>query len=115
MSTIRPTGIQANRQARQVKITWNDGHTSIYPFAFLRRACPCAECKGGHDNMGTLPPAEVYDQPDEDTPATRLANLEAVGSYALSPAWEDGHHYGIYNWSYLRAICPCAECRARQL
>ena len=25
--------------------------------------------------------------------------------------WEDGHDYGIYNWYYLRKLCPCAECR----
>jgi len=27
--------------------------------------------------------------------------------------WEDGHHYGIYQWQFLRDICPCADCRAK--
>jgi len=29
----------------------------------------------------------------------------------LTIVWEDGHDYGIYNWHYLRALCPCNECR----
>jgi DUF971 family protein len=107
---MKPTGITANRQTHQVTITWQDGHESVYSFTFMRNACPCAECRGGHENMGTLPTPSTYALPDEDTPATRLRNLEAVGTYALSFEWEDGHHYGIYNWNYLRAICPCPVC-----
>jgi len=111
---MRPTGITANRQTRQLIIGWEDGHESQYTFTFIRDACPCAECRGGHENMGTLPDAALYDRMDVDIPATRLRNLEAVGTYALTFEWEDGHHYGIYNWNYLRAICPCPVCRAER-
>jgi DUF971 family protein len=112
MDALRPTSITANRQTRQLTIAWGDGHESAYSFALLRRACPCAECRGGHENMRSDPDPEVFLLPDEDTPATRLVNLQAVGSYALSPEWEDGHHYGIYTWNYLRLLCPCVTCRA---
>jgi len=112
MNNLRPTGITANRQTRELSITWNDGHQSVYPFSLLRAACPCAECRGGHANMRSDPDREVFDLPLTDTPASRLVNLEAVGSYAITPAWEDGHHFGIYNWHYLRALCPCPDCRA---
>jgi DUF971 family protein len=28
-----------------VQFLWSDGHyTGIYPYEFLRGACPCAEC-----------------------------------------------------------------------
>jgi DUF971 family protein len=111
MNTLRPNGITANRQTGELTIQWSDGHTSIYPLALLRYACPCAECRGGHDNMRAEPDPQVFDRPLEDTPATRLRNLEAVGSYAMTIEWEDGHHYGIYNWNYLRALCPCEICR----
>ncbi len=111
---MRPTGITANRQTSLLTITWEDGHESNYSFTLVRLACPCAECRGGHENMGTLPDPSVYNEPTEDTPATRLRNLEAVGTYALTFEWEDGHHYGIYNWNYLRAICPCPICRAER-
>lgn len=112
MSSIRPAGITADRQSRELIIQWADGHVSRYPFSLLRYACPCAECRGGHDRMGGNPDPEVFTRPDEDTPATRLKNAEPVGSYALTIEWEDGHHYGIYNWNYLRALCPCPEHRS---
>ncbi|MCK4976860.1 MAG: DUF971 domain-containing protein [Anaerolineales bacterium] len=108
---VRPTGITANRESRDVTITWSDGHESVFPFSLLRHACPCAECRGGHANMRAEPDASVFDMPDENSPATRMRNLEAVGTYAITIEWEDGHHYGIYNWNYLRALCPCPVCR----
>lgn len=108
---IRPTGITANRESSSLGITWNDGHASSYSFSLLRHACPCAECRGGHANMGPEPDPAVFFMMEEDIPATRLKNLEAVGAYAITIEWEDGHHYGIYNWNYLRSLCPCPQCR----
>jgi len=107
----RPTGITANRNSRELTITWSDGHTSVYPFSLLRFACPCAECRGGHDNMSSDPDPAVFSMPDEDTLRSRLRNIEAVGTYAITLDWEDGHHFGIYNWKYLRQLCPCPSCR----
>ncbi|RPI30979.1 MAG: DUF971 domain-containing protein [Chloroflexota bacterium] len=111
MFNVNPTGITANRETKELTITWSDGHTSVYPFSLVRRACPCAECRGGHENMRSDPDPEIFDLPLEDSPATRIRNIEAVGSYAMTIEWEDGHHYGIYNWHYLRALCPCPVCR----
>jgi DUF971 family protein len=111
MANLKPTGITADRQARAMTVAWNDGHTSVYPFTLLRNACPCAECRGGHANMGSDPDPEVFDKPEVDTPATRMRNLEAVGTYGLTIEWEDGHHFGIYTWEFLRKLCPCPVCR----
>lgn len=111
MSFMKPTNITADRTTRFLEITWSDSHTSRYPFTLVRNACPCAECRGGHDNMGSLPDKEIFSIPEIETQATRLISIEAVGSYALTLEWEDGHHYGIYRWDYLRAICPCEECQ----
>ncbi len=107
----RPTGITANRQALEMVITWSDGHTSMYPFSLLRAACPCAQCRGGHENMKSDPDPEVFLVTLEDSPATRLTNVVATGSYGITLVWEDFHDYGIYNWHYLRALCPCPICR----
>jgi len=111
MDTLKPVGITADRQKRTMTVNWNDGHTSEIPFTLLRNACPCAECRGGHENMGADPEPELFTAPDEDTPATRLENIEAVGTYGITPVWEDGHHYGIYSWNFLRKLCPCPVCR----
>jgi len=109
----KPTGVTADKPKREFTIKWDDGHTSAYPFGLLRAACPCAACRSGHANMRPEPDAEVFLLPMAETPATRIANVKAVGSYALTIVWEDGHDYGIYNWHYLRALCPCPECRER--
>ena len=111
MLTHKPIGITANRNTRELTINWGDGHDSVYPFALVRHACPCAECRGGHEQMSSTPDPLVFMLPDEDTLATRMRNLEAVGTYAITIEWEDGHHFGIYNWHYLRDLCPCAVCR----
>lgn len=109
---MQPLSITANRDRAEMTIQWDDEHTSIYPFSILRAACPCAECRGGHANMRAEPDEAAFYVPLEDKPATRLKNVEAVGSYAIVIEWEDGHHFGIYNWRYLRALCPCPICRS---
>jgi len=107
----RATNIKADRPAKEMTITWGDGHVSVYPFPLLRAACPCAQCRGGHENMHAEPDAEVFQARLADSPATHLVNVVPVGSYAITLVWEDGHDYGIYNWHYLRTLCPCPECR----
>jgi DUF971 family protein len=109
----RPTNITANRPRLEMTITWGDGHASIYPFSLLRAACPCAQCRGGHEKMSPEPAPEVFTVELEDSPATRLTNVKATGSYGITIVWEDGHDYGIYNWHYLRALCPCPICRTQ--
>lgn len=108
----KPTGINVSKSKKEMTVTWGDGHTSIYPFTLLRAACPCASCRGGHQNMKSEPDADVFTRTMEESPMTRLVNVVPTGSYALTLVWDDGHDYGIYNWHYLRALCPCAECRA---
>jgi len=107
----RPTAINANRPALEMSITWGDGHVSLYPFSLLRAACPCAQCRGGHENMKSEPDVEVFACTLEDSPTTRLVTVKPTGSYGLTLVWEDGHDYGIYNWHFLRVLCPCPECR----
>lgn len=116
MNSLKPTNISASRQARQLTITWNDGHTSIYPFSLLRNACPCASCRGGHDKMSSTPDPQVFSLPIlDESPRAQLRKIEAVGAYAISLEWEDDHNFGIYTWSYLRALCPCPVCRPQDL
>ncbi|OQY30611.1 MAG: hypothetical protein B6243_10070 [Anaerolineaceae bacterium 4572_5.2] len=109
----KPTNITASHSAKELTLTWNDGHVSVYSFSLLRAACPCASCRGGHDSMGSEPNPEVFNTPFTDTPATRLKDILATGTYGITIVWEDGHDYGIYNWHYLRALCPCEECRSQ--
>jgi DUF971 family protein len=111
MANEIPSSLTANKTNRELTIQWKDGHTSVYPFGLLRAACPCASCRGGHENMRSEPDPTVFAIQLEDTSATRLERIEAVGQYAITIEWEDGHHFGIYNWHYLRSLCPCPICR----
>ena len=105
MSDMTPTNISADRQAAELTVIWSDDKTCVYSFDLLRNACPCAQCRGGHENMSSEPDEDVFVIPLMDVKATQMQNLEAVGSYAINIEWGDGHKYGIYHWEYLRALC----------
>ncbi len=105
---MKPTGITLNKTAGYLEIIWDDDHTCQYPLSELREACPCVECRGGHqfmgmahapDNLLDLKPARSY----------TMTGLEMVGNYALQPVWDDGHSTGIYTWEYLKQLCPVVE------
>lgn len=82
--TEKPTGITANKSKKEFTINWDSGHVSVYPFELLRAACPCASCRGGHENMKPEPDEDVFTKAMEDNASTRLSNVVAVGSYALT-------------------------------
>jgi DUF971 family protein len=106
---VLPTNITADREAARLTIEWDDGKTCVYPFDLLRSACPCAQCRGGHENMKPEPDEDVFTIPLMSASATRMRAIEASGNYAINITWEDGHKYGIYNWGYLRALCAQME------
>lgn len=109
----KPNSITIDRKQKVLIILWEDGHQSTYPFGLVRAACPCASCRGGHENMRNEPDPAVFASMLEDSPVTRVQNAGSVGAYAFNIRWEDGHDYGIYTWHYLRLLCPCSECGVR--
>ena len=112
---MRPISITLDRSRQLLIIPWDDGHMSEYPLSGLREACPCVECRGGHENMGRPPdPNVLLLIPLAPTKSYQIAKLVPVGNYALQPEWNDGHHSGIYTWAYLRGLCPCEECRKKR-
>jgi DUF971 family protein len=96
---MRPLNIEQIGQ--EVAIKWDDQTESFIGAEKLRRACPCAGCKGERDIMGNL-----YKNPDRPLPpqAFHLVRLEKVGTYAVQPVWGDGHATGIYSFDYLKAV-----------
>ncbi|MBN1964972.1 MAG: DUF971 domain-containing protein [Anaerolineae bacterium] len=109
-TSIRPTNIDVDRDAGEMRITWHDGRTCAYPLANLRAACPCAGCRG-HEKMGReFDPVHILAlQPER---AYGLEQVEVVGNYALQFFWDDGHHTGIYTWEYLYRLCPPEDAAA---
>ena len=86
---------------QELVIVWDDGREDYLSLAALRRACPCAMCKGEPDLFG-----KIYRGPDR--PLTPLSIQAAahrwVGSYALQIDWADGHSDGIYSFETLRRM-----------
>jgi DUF971 family protein len=103
MKRMKPLDMQMI--GSELAIKWDDGGESFAPLEKLRRACPCAGCKGETDIMGN-----VYQGPDKPyTPnAFQLVRLVNVGSYAVQPVWGDGHNTGIYPFAYLRKVADTA-------
>ena len=107
MSTL-PEGLTCERlilkkEAQTLEIHWSDGLHCVFPLDGLRRACPCAGCRG-HANMDELPDPEIF-----HLPALRRwekVRAEIAGSVGVRLQWDDGHNSGIFTWSSLRAMCP---------
>jgi DUF971 family protein len=86
----------------RLQLTWSDGHVGAYQYTYLRGYCPCAGCQGhGGGPVQFKPPAADV----------QLQHIEAVGNYAISFLWSDGHATGIYQFGFLRELCPCRKCR----
>ncbi len=105
MAAVVPAEITLRQTANELVIHWSDGQMCRYPVGPLRMACPCAECRGGHANMGRAgDPENLLDLVPRQQYA--VERLEIVGNYALQFFWSDGHHAGIYTWEYLHRLCP---------
>ncbi|HXE91873.1 MAG TPA: DUF971 domain-containing protein [Terriglobales bacterium] len=115
---IQPKKVQVNLTAGTgMEIEWQDGHRSSYTFPYLRDACPCATCDDERSRDGREPGEAPKPAPGSlpmFREAPRATHAEAVGKYAIRFTFHDGHQHGIYSWEYLRDVCPCAECKARQ-
>jgi DUF971 family protein len=109
MSEPTPTGFKADKSAGQITVAWDTGEIFDLPFVLLRNACPCAQCRGGHENMQKEPADDVFIIPLMSADTTKLVGLAAVGNYAIKITWGDGHDYGIYNWHYLYTLCKRME------
>jgi DUF971 family protein len=96
---MRPIDLQHIGQDLAIK--WEDGSESFIGLEKLRRACPCAGCKGESDIMGNL-----YKGPEQKFTASafQLRSLTRVGTYALQPVWADGHNTGLYSFDYLKKL-----------
>lgn len=104
-----PEKISLSKSKKTLTIRWDDGLVSEYPLSGLRAACPCAECKGGHENMGDPGSPDLLEIPLRPSTSAEIDHLEVVGNYALQITWRDGHNAGIYTWPYLRGLAPGEE------
>ena len=106
-----PTKIKITGENNSLTIQWSDGHASAYPYRYLRDHCPCASCS----EIDPAKHADPLPLPMFGTKPLKPDRAELVGRYALQIFWNDGHSSGIYSFQYLRELCPCTECKAKEL
>ncbi len=82
-------------------IEWKDGVSCAYDLLSLRRNCPCAQCRGGHDADAVRTTGHIAN--------IRLVSWKKVGRYALQLTWSDNHDTGIYTYDSLREACDRGE------
>jgi DUF971 family protein len=96
---MRPLDLQI--VGHELTIKWGNGSENFISLEKLRRACPCAGCKGETDIMGNL-----YKNPAQPltVKAFELVKIISVGSYAIQPVWADGHATGLFSFDYLKQL-----------
>jgi DUF971 family protein len=105
---VVPKTIKLDAGNNSLSVQWSDGHVSLYLYRYLRDRCPCATCGGKAPSVAPNP------LPMFGVKVLKPSRAELVGRYALQIHWNDGHSTGIYAFEYLRSLCPCAECEAKQ-
>ncbi|MEO8738144.1 MAG: DUF971 domain-containing protein [Casimicrobiaceae bacterium] len=91
-STPIPSEIKLHQASRLMQLSFADGTTFRLPYEFLRVHSPSAEVRGHGPGQETLQVGKRD---------VTIAEIEAVGHYAIRPKFSDGHDTGIYSWDYL--------------
>ena len=81
-----------------VGVKWGDRHDSIFPFAHLRRCCPCDECSASGISG------------KDPSVGQQLTGVLQVANSSVLFRWASGHET-LYLVEELRALCGCAACK----
>jgi DUF971 family protein len=90
-----PKDLSFEREARVLKISFDDGAAFEIPFELLRVESPSAEARG-HGAAG-----------DPDRPLilgkglVNVVEAKPVGRYGVRIVFDDGHDTGLYSWDFL--------------
>ncbi len=93
-------------KARGLTVEWEDGATSFYPVALLRKLSPSAEMRELRKEQERNPLTVLPASASRAAGPLAIVDAEMVGNYALRIRFSDGHHTGLYSWPYLRSIAP---------
>jgi DUF971 family protein len=94
-TTPIPTEIKLHQASRVMELNFADGASFRMPYEYLRVYSPSAEVRGHGPGQETLQVGKRE---------VTIAELEAVGHYAIRPKFSDGHDTGIYSWEYLNDL-----------
>lgn len=90
-----PTGIKLHQRTAILELSYADGGIYSLPAEYLRVYSPSAEVRGHGIGQEVLQTGKIN---------VKIDDLKAVGNYAISLHFDDGHNSGIYTWEYLREL-----------
>lgn len=103
-TTHWPTEIRLRKAEKILDVTFEDGTRFELPAEYLRVESPSAEVQGHGPSQKTLVDGRAH---------VGIANVEAVGNYAVRLIFDDRHDTGIYSWEYLHTLGREHETRWR--
>ncbi|MCH7595658.1 MAG: DUF971 domain-containing protein [Planctomycetes bacterium] len=98
-----PRDLKIKLKEQRLVIDWKDGERSEFTLAQLRRACPCATCRGEREHADENPLKILKADPT----GVRVTSARLMGNYAIQFDWSDGHNTGIFDFRMLRAMGTC--------
>lgn len=105
---MRPRNIDLKKD-RGLTIEWEDGTTSYFSIAYLRRMSPSADMRNLREQIASNPLTVLprgSGRPGGGAGGLVATDAQMVGNYAIQITFSDGHSTGIYSWEYLRSIDP---------
>jgi DUF971 family protein len=90
--TPTPVSMTLHGTSRVLQIAFSDGREFRIPFELMRIFSPSAEVQGHGPGQEVLQTGKRN---------VGIADLQAVGNYAVQPTFSDGHDSGIFSWDYL--------------
>jgi DUF971 family protein len=87
-----PTDIKVRRAEKTLDIVFNDGTAFSLPAEYLRVESPSAEVQGHGPGQKVLVAGRRH---------VSIADVEAIGNYAIRIIFDDLHDTGIFSWRYL--------------
>ena len=90
-----PRAIVYHRDARTLELDYGDAGKATLDAELLRVFSPSAEVRGHSEAERVLQTGKKY---------VAIAEVTAVGNYAIRIAFDDGHDTGIYSWAFLREL-----------
>lgn len=101
------------KKDRGLTVVWQDGRSSFFPVAYLRKMSPSADMKALREEMARNPLTVLPAGASGGSGPLTATGAELVGNYAIRISFSDGHATGLYSWEYLREIDPAERRPAR--
>ena len=94
-ASLSPNKIRVSKAEKTLEIIFNDQSVFIYEAEYLRVESPSAEVQGHGPGLKTLVAGRRH---------VSIADVEAVGNYAIRIVFDDLHDTGIFSWQYLHRL-----------